>query len=966
MFKSVPTSPNFAELEEETLKFWQENTVFEKTLEQNKDSERFVFYDGPPTANARPALHHALPSSFKDVACRYQVMRGKYVTRQPVWDTHGLPVEVQVEKALGLSGKKEILNLVPGNEAASIAKFNEACRTSVWEFKQDWDKFIVRVGRWMDMENSFSTYDTSYIEGVWSVLKQIHEKDLVFKDYKILPYCPRCGTGLSAAEVAMEYQDVKDVSVYVTFPMKDNPKRSFIAWTTTPWTLPGHVALALGPNIEYVVVCQEDKEYVLAKERLSILKGDYVIVEEHLGKDLLGIAYEPLFPGIMDNQLGKHFITVSADFVTTTDGSGIVHSACMYGEDDFVMGQREGLTMFHTVNLQGNFNEAVPEFAGMYIRDALVPILKSLTEKDRLYAKQTITHSYPHCWRCKTPLVYYAKDSWYIGMSRLRKELQESNSHVNWIPEHIREGRFGDFIKEARDWAISRERFWGTPLPIWVSASGKRICIGSLDELRTLAKDPAQVPANFDPHRPFIDDIILVKSGEEYLREPYVLDVWFDSGALPFASGRVAMGEFPADYIAEAIDQTRGWFYSLMAISTILKGVSPYKNVICMGHLVDENGKKMSKSIGNIIVPSDAFAVCGADAVRWFIFTVNSPGETKAFGFKELQTSFRKSLLPLWNMFNYFVTYANLANFKAPSLPEDELRAFQKDGKLTSLDTWVLSRQEAVLTKVTEHYDQFDFLRAGRALEDYIQDLSTWYLRRSRKREGQAFFTVFHSLLSNLSLMMAPMAPFMTEYIYQTLRSETAPLSIHLVAWPSLTGWYNEQKEVTMTGVREAVELGLAVRAQEKLKVRQPLATVFIEGLATELPVDLAESLAEELNVESVKQTTVVEAVYPQKTEGSLTVGFDTVITDDLLLKGEAREFLRNLQSLRKQANLQPGQVVTLIIGPTHKQTVLAWCEVYPALLRDGFFSFTDESWAHEGTEEITVNGTVIPVSFHQ
>jgi len=962
MFKPVPSDPKFAELEEDTLKFWQENSIFEKTLQQNKGHETFVFYDGPPTANARPALHHALPSSFKDAACRYQTMRGKYVTRQPGWDTHGLPVEVQVEKALGLNGKKEILNLVPGDEAASIAKFNEACRTSVWEFKQDWDKFIVRTGRWMDMEHPYITYDSSYIEGVWSVLKQVWEKDLVFKDYKVLAYCPRCGTGLSAAEVALEYQDVKDVSVYVTFPIKDNPRRSFIAWTTTPWTLPGHVALALGPDIEYVVVQQEDREYILAKDRLSILKGDYVILEEHLGKDLLGIEYTPLFPGIMDNQPGKHFLTVPADFVTTTDGSGIVHTACMYGEDDFVLGQREGLTMFHTVNLQGNFNEAVPEFEGMYIRDALVPILKSLTEKDRLYAKQTITHSYPHCWRCKTPLVYYAKDSWYVGMSRLRKELQENNAKVNWIPEHVREGRFGDFIKEARDWAISRERFWGTPLPIWVSESGKRLCIGSLEELRSLSK--TEIPADFDPHRPFIDSIVLVKDGEEYVREPYVLDVWFDSGAMPYASGRDAMGEFPADFIAEATDQTRGWFYSLMALGTILKNESPYKNVLCMGHLVDENGKKMSKSIGNIIVPADAFAVCGADAVRWFIYTVNSPGETKAFGFKELQTSFRKSLMPFWNMFNYFVTYANLANFEAPTDTEKTLRALQQEGKLSTLDLWVLSRQEQVLTNVTKYLDEFDFLRAARALEEYIQDLSTWYLRRSRKREDQAFFTVFYTVLFKLGLAMAPLAPFMTEYVYQTLRTPSAPASVHLLEWPVSTGWQNENVEEVMTAVRQAVELGLAVRAQEKLKVRQPLAAVFIQGLAAELPADLQESVAEELNVETVKQVASVDAAYPQKTEGSLSVGFDTEITDSLLLKGEAREFLRNLQSLRKQSNLQPGQMVTLIIGPTHKQTVLAWCEAYPALLRDGFFQLTDETWAHEGTEEITVNGTIIPVTF--
>ena len=964
MFKAVNPQANFAELEEETLAFWQKEAIFQKSLEQNKNGVPYIFYDGPPTANARPALHHALPSSFKDAACRYQSMQGKRVTLQPGWDTHGLPVEVQVEKALGLNGKKEILNLVPGDEAASIAKFNEICRTSVWEFKQDWDKFIVRVGRWMDMEHPYSTYDTSYIEGVWSALKQIWDKELVFKDYKVLPYCPRCGTGLSAAEVALEYQDVKDVSVYVSFPLLDNPKRSFIAWTTTPWTLPGHVALALGPDIVYVVVQQDDHEYILAKERLAVLKGEYVIIEEHLGKDLLGLEYEPLFPGIMNDKPGKHFITVSADFVTTTDGSGIVHTACMYGEDDFNLGQKEGLTMFHTVNLQGNFTDDVPEFAGMYIRDALVPILKSLTEKRKLYAKQTITHSYPHCWRCKTPLVYYAKDSWYIGMSKLRKELQKSNETVEWIPDNVKEGRFGDFIKEARDWAISRERFWGTPMPIWTSKSGKRICVGSLAEVKELAKNPELVTEDFDPHRPYIDQIVLVKDGEEYVREPYVLDVWFDSGSMPFASGLAGNGDYPADFIAEAVDQTRGWFYSLMAVGTIIKGASPYKRVMCMGHLVDEHGKKMSKSIGNIIVPADAFAVCGADAVRWFIFTVNSPGETKAFGFKELQTSFRKALLPLWNMFNYFLTYANLSDFEAPQDAYKALDALKSSKSLSDLDLWALSRQQAVLEDMTVHYEASDFMRAGRAFEDHITDLSTWYLRRSRKREDTAFFTVLYTLLMENAKVMAPMAPFMSENMYQILRNPNDAHSIHLTKFSATTGWRNLPLEAGMTQVRQVVELGLAVRAQEKMKVRQPLPKVAIQGGLQTVSRDLLDSLAEELNVEEVLVVETVDAVYVTKTDFGLTVGLDINLTEELQQRGEARELLRQLQNLRKQSGLQPGQEVTLISGPSFKAWFEQCINAYPSLLSDGFFKITDETWTELGKEEITVNNQVIPVSF--
>lgn len=951
MFKPLDQQPHFASLEEETLKFWKEQGIFDKRQAQNANGDPFVFYDGPPTANAKPALHHTLPSAFKDATVRFQAMRGKKVTLQPGWDTHGLPVEVQVEKALGLSGKQQILNLVPGDEAASIQKFNEACKTSVWEFKQDWDAFIERTGRWMDMEHPYITYDSSYIEGVWATLKQIWDKNLVFKDYKVIPHCPRCDTGLSAAEVAQEYQDVKDVSVYVTFPLVDQPNRSFIAWTTTPWTLPGHVALALGPDVTYVVVRHGEREYILAKERLEILTDEYVILEEKQGSELAGLRYSPLFPGVMDGSEGEKFVSILADFVTTTDGSGIVHTACMYGEDDFNLGKEKGLAMKHTVDTTGVFLPHVTEFAGMYVRDALVPILKSLTEKQRLYKKQTITHSYPHCWRCKTPLIYYAKDSWYIRMSSQRTELTASNSKVNWIPEHIRDGRFGDFVKEARDWAISRERFWGTPLPIWVATSGEVLCVGSLAELRSLSK--TELPDDFDPHRPFIDDVVLVKDGVEYVREPYVMDVWFDSGAMPFASGRAAAGEYPAQFIAEAIDQTRGWFYSLQAIGTIIKGESPYQNVICMGHLVDEQGKKMSKSVGNIIAPADAFEVCGVDAVRWFIFSVNSPGENKPFGFKDLQSSSRKALLPFWNVASYLITYANLANYKPAVVTE--LRE-----SLTVLDRWILSRLDGTTTTVTGYFETYDFMRASRELENFVQDLSTWYLRRSRKRDDREFFATLHHVVHQVCLLMAPIAPFMAEEIYQALRGDADAASVHLLSWPEPISMRDEVLETEMSSLRQAVELLLSIRSSEKLKVRQPLAAATVSGAT--FSEELYEILADEVNVLSVYHGSGPES-WPTKTDFGVTVSLNPEVTEELQEAGDARDFLRQIQNLRKQKNLQPGEMVLFRADADARARIEPLFTKYPFITEDAFLTINEESWVGGGTDELTVQGETVLVS---
>lgn len=964
MFPKLDAQPDFAAQEEKILDFWQENDIFAKSVARNEGKEPFIIYDGPPTANAKPPLHTIVPISFKDLVGRYKTMRGHFVPRQAGWDTHGLPVEVQVEKAMGIANKKDILNLVPGDEAASIKQFNATCKKSVWEFKQEWDKFVPRLGYWLDTEHPYVTYEPGYIEGVWKVFKEIsllEDGKLLYKGHKVVPYCPRCGTTLSAAEVASGYEDIKDTSVYVSFPLTEDPTCSILAWTTTPWTLPGNVALAVGPEIDYVRVRQvnaedQTQDYILAKARLEILRkqGEFEIIEHFKGKELVGKTYLPIFPEALQNAPGKRWVVVPASFVTTEDGTGIVHTAVMYGEDDFNLGLAEGLTSQHTVDTEGNFLSEVIPFSGLNVREALVPILKELASRGRLYAKEVITHSYPHCWRCTTPLIYYAKDSWFIRMSAQREQLLNANKEVGWIPEHIKEGRFGDFIREARDWAVSRERFWGTPVPIWIAKDGDYLVIGSFTELKEHAKDPSLITSEFDPHRPFVDEIVLVKDGKEYFHEPLVLDVWFDSGSMPFASGREDLNQFPANYIAEAIDQTRGWFYTLMAISTLTRGQSAYKQVVCMGHMVDEHGKKMSKSVGNILDPSETFKICGVDAIRWYIYSVNSPGETKNFGAKELQTSFRKTLLLLWNVFNYFLTYANLAGHDQTALANPQAKDF------TPLDKWLLSRQADVAKQVTVHMEAYDFMRASRLLDNYINDLSTWYLRRSRKRIDLAFFSTMYQVLYNLSIWLAPFTPFMAEQIYQALRTEEMPLSVHLVDWLTEVGEPDPSLEEAMFRLRQAIELGLAIRAEEGIKVRQPLARFEI----TEQPIHTRNPRMAELVYLAEEELNVLEVVLVDElTEGLLSrdsqnlgVAFDIQMTDDLLQAGLARDLTRQLQQLRKEKGLQPGQLATLIIDPNQKGLIKPLLEAFPEILNDSFFQFDPATnWQAVAQHEIKV-----------
>ena len=942
----LDAQPNVNAIELEVLRFWREQKIYQESEKARIGSKPFVIYDGPPTANAKPALHHMIPGSYKDLVGRYQTMRGRYVPRQAGWDTHGLPVEVQVERALGLSGKKDILNLVPGDEAASIKKFNAVCRDSVWEFKQDWDRFLEREGYWLDTVNPYVTYSPEYVEAVWATLKRVWNKDLVYKGYKVVPYCPRCGTSLSASELALEYQDVRDVSVFVSFKLLEQPNRSLLAWTTTPWTLPGNTALAVNPTLQYVAVRQGEQEYVLAKSRLAVLQGDYEILEEFSGQSLVGLRYQPPFAGALSVE-GEKFVVIGAAFVTESDGSGIVHTAPMYGEDDFAAGKEYGLAMQHTVGLDGHFFPEVPVVGGQYIRDALGVILTHLKEHGILYAKQGFTHSYPHCWRCKTALLYYAKDSWFIAMSGIRKELVESNSSVDWIPDHLKDGRFGGFIKEARDWAISRERFWGTPLPIWKSEAGAYLCVGSFAELKSLAEDPTLIGTSFDPHRPQVDEITLIKDGVRYTREPLVLDVWFDSGSMPYASGRVAAKQFPADYIAEAVDQTRGWFYTLMALGTILEAQSPYRTVVCMGHLVDESGKKMSKSLGNGFDPFLMMEEVGADALRWFFYTVNSPGETKSFSQADVRTGFRKTLLLTYNLVKYWQTYALSAT---------------EVGELQLLDYWAIAREAEAVTGITTALDAYDFMRAGRTLEEYIGDLSTWYLRRSRKRQDAAFFTVFYERLIVLLRLLAPFTPFMSEYLYRQIRTDNDLISVHLLNWPAVTDADQEVLTV-MRDLRRLVELGQGIRAEEKLKVRQPLAQAWICGVSS-LSLEAAEIVADELNVGQVTLVDSLPGDMPTRTQGGLSIALDPRLDDALIEAGQAREVTRQLQALRKSLGLKPGEFVTLVTGPFARANLEPLFIKFPEVLKDACITIDPAvTWEIAGETPLLVGGETVYVT---
>lgn len=874
---------NLPQREEEILSFWKENQIFKKTIEKTKNGKPFVFFEGPPTANGKPGIHHVLARSFKDLIPRYKTMRGFKVGRKAGWDTHGLPVELELEKKLGFNGKQDI-------EKYGIEEFNKKCKESVWEYKELWEKMTERIGFWLDLEHPYITYENDYIESLWWILKQAHEKGLLYKGHKVVPQCPRCETTLSSHEVAQGYKNVKEESVYIKLKLKGRENESVLAWTTTPWTLPGNIALAVGSNIDYAKIKINDEIFYLAKNLLEKIDEKYELLGEIKGADLVGLEYEPIFPGVIkktDKNAENAFKIYAADFVSTEDGTGVVHTAVMYGLEDYELGEKIGLPKIHTVNPNGTFNYLVPQWEGKFVKSVEKEIITDLREREILFKTEEYAHDYPFCWRCGTPLIYYAKNSWFLKMSALRDELLKNNETINWVPKHIKDGRFGEWLREVKDWAVSRERYWGTPVPVWIceKCNGMKV-IGSREEIG--------VDEKFDLHRPFIDEIILdCECGGKMKRIPEVMDCWFDSGAMPYAQWHypfenkkeVDNGEiFPADFISEAIDQTRGWFYTLLAVSTILGKGSPYKNVICLGHVLDKDGLKMSKSKGNVVDPWQMFEKYGADAVRWYFYTINQPGDPKRFdeeGLKESSAIFTT----LFNVVNFYKMFEDYGSTEKTEYGKTE----------NILDKWIISKLNSLNAEVSKNLDAYDIVSAGRKIMEFVTDLSAWYIRRSRARfkdeeEKKSALPVLKFVILETAKIMAPFTPFVADSIYKEVGG--AGESIHLEEW-SDAGKVDEKLFKEMEVVRNVCELGLAEREKIGIKVRQPLQQLTINNLQLTLNNELIDLIKDELNVKEVEQ---------KKGTETLSVLLDTEISPELKMEGYLREVVRQVNSLRKDA----------------------------------------------------------------
>lgn len=864
MYSKVPSNLNFVEREQETQKFWKENEIFKKSMESRKGGKTYTFYDGPPTANGQPHIGHVLTRVIKDTIPRFMTMKGYMVPRKAGWDTHGLPVELEVEKQLGINGKEQI-------EEYGIAPFIEKCKESVWKYKSMWEEFSDRVGFWADMDNPYVTYHDDYIESEWWALKQIWDKGLLYKGFKIVPYCPRCGTPLSSHEVAQAYKDVKERSAIVRFKVKGEDSY-ILAWTTTPWTLPSNVALCVNPDEDYVKVRTADGYTYYLAEALAetILGGDkptspYEVVERYKGRELEHKEYEPLFNFALDiiaKQKKKAYFVTCDSYVTLTDGTGVVHIAPAFGEDDAKVGRNYDLPFVQLVDSNGNMTKET-SYAGVFCKDADKQVLIDLEKSGLLFDAPKFEHSYPHCWRCDTPLIYYARESWFIKMTAVKDDLIKNNNTVNWIPESIGKGRFGDWLNNVLDWGVSRNRYWGTPLNIWECECGHQHCIGSREELYKMSGNEAAKTVEF--HRPYIDEITIAcpECGKEMHRVPEVLDCWFDSGAMPFAQHHYPFEnkelfeqQYPADFISEAVDQTRGWFYTLLAESTLLFNESPYKNVIVLGHVQDENGQKMSKSKGNAVDPMDALKRHGADAIRWYFSANSAPWLPNKFHDKAVVEGQRKVLSTLWNTYAFYVLYADIDKFN----PNEYKLEYDK---LTVMDKWILSRLNSTVKAVDENLSSYKIPETAKAIQTFIDELSNWYVRRSRARfwskeihqdKINAYMTLYTSLLT-ICKAAAPILPFMTEEIYQNIvRSvdKDAPESIHLCDFPSVDeSMIDNELETDMEHLLEAVVLGRSCRNNSNMKTKQPLAKMYIKS-EWSLGEFFTDIIAGELNVKEV------------------------------------------------------------------------------------------------------------------
>ncbi len=925
MFESVSTNLGFVDREKKTLEFWKENHIFEKSMEQREGSRVYTFYDGPPTANGKPHIGHVLTRVIKDMIPRYRTMKGYYVPRKAGWDTHGLPVEIEVEKLLGLDGKDQI-------EQYGIAPFIDKCKESVWKYKGMWEDFSGTVGFWADMEHPYVTYHDDYIESEWWALRQIWDKGLLYKGFKIVPYCPRCGTPLSSAEVAQGYKDVKERSAIARFKVVGEDAY-ILAWTTTPWTLPSNVALCVNPEYTYAKVKAADGyTYYMAKELLDTVLGKlakdgapaYEILETFTGKELEYKEYEPLFDCAVDvckKQGKKAYYVVCDTYVTLTDGTGVVHIAPAFGEDDSKVGKKYDLPFVQLVDSKGNMTAETP-YAGVFVKKADPMILDDLRAKGLLFDAPKFEHSYPHCWRCDTPLIYYARESWYIRETAVKDDLIRNNNTINWIPESIGKGRFGNWLENIQDWAISRNRYWGTPLPIWECECGHRHCIGSREELYKMSGD--EKAKTVELHRPYIDEITIKcpECGKEMHRVPEVLDCWFDSGAMPFAqyhypfeNKELFERQFPAQFISEAVDQTRGWFHSLLAESTLLFNKAPYQNVIVLGHVQDEHGQKMSKSKGNAVDPFDALKKHGADAIRWYFYSNSAPWLPNRFHDDAVIEGQRKFMGTLWNTYAFFVLYANIDNFDPTKYTLDY-------DKLSVMDKWLLSKLSTLIKTVDTDLDTYKITETARALDNFVDELSNWYVRRSRERfwtpgmeqdKINAYMTLYTALVT-VSKVAAPMIPFMTDEIYRNLVcsvDKTAPISVHLCDFPVANESYIDSKlEERMEDVLDIVVLGRACRNTAQIKNRQPIAKMYIKADYT-LPEYFTDIIADELNVKSVEFANDVSAF----TTYSFKPQLRTVGPKYGKYLGKIRELLSSVDGNAAMAELKANGVLVLDLG---------------------------------------------------
>ena len=864
MFKPVSPKLDVNHMEMRVLHYWQNHDIFHKSMIQREGGPEYVFYEGPPTANGKPGVHHVLARAFKDIFPRYKTMRGYHVSRRGGWDTHGLPVEIEVEKKLGITNKQQI-------EEYGIARFNELCRESAFTYIQEWEKLTARIGYWVDLDSAYITYTNTYMESVWWILKNFWEKNLLYQGYKVVPYCPRCGTPLSDHEVALGYHEATDPSVFVRMPLIDNPGTSLLVWTTTPWTLPANVAVAVGSEVDYVTIERQledgtSERLILAEALLEKIFGEekVKIVNKMKGKQLKGKRYQPLFT-FLPVEKNAHYV-VLGDFVTIEDGSGLVHIAPAFGADDMQVAIENDLPILNTVAEDGTFISEVQPWAGLFVKDADPLIMQNLRARELLFREGTYVHTYPFCWRCGTPLLYYARPTWYIRTSQFKDRMVELNNEINWYPEHIRKGRFGNWLENNVDWALGRERYWGTPLPVWECEScHTQDCIGSIAEL---SERSGRSLVNADLHRPYVDEITLTcgECGGRMRRVPELIDVWFDSGSMPVSQWHYPFenldsfkNQFPADFICEAVDQTRGWFYSLHAISALLFDTQAYKNVICLGLILDGQGQKMSKSRGNVETPWAVIDQHGADAMRWYLYTASPPGQERRFSSDLVGEVLRNFTLTLWNTYSFFVTYANLDQWKPESGTVIEYSA---------LDRWVRSSLHALIRDVTRSLESYDVLGATRPIQEFVEQLSNWYLRRSRRRfwksesdaDKNAAYSTLYECLVAVSKLLAPTMPFIADELYLNLVGSvdpTAAESVHLAAWPQVDeSAIDEKLNSDMALVMKLTSLGHAARNKANRKVRQPLAEVaFSVGNADEerVVMDYADLLADELNVKEVR-----------------------------------------------------------------------------------------------------------------